>query len=131
LRYVYYLTEKLRNLFHLFKSVIIQWNPCIFYDFLSTNELNIDQYFVQFVANNVTLNFIQSILLTIILCVYGGFSDNGSNTCWPSVILTNEMSMWKLEHKVVQSRVFLVQYDDVQVTSYFNVELYQLLFFFF
>jgi len=28
--------------------------------------------FLQFVARNVTFNFIDSILLTIILCVYGG-----------------------------------------------------------
>jgi len=66
---------KVTKFVHLFKSVIIQWNPFIFYDFLSTNELNIDQYFLQFVANNVTLNFIESILLTIIdnyiVCVWG------------------------------------------------------------
>jgi len=43
----------------------------------------------------------------------------------------NVTVMWKLEYNVVQSRVFLVQYDDVQVMSYFNVELYQLLFSFF
>ena len=44
------------------------------------------------------------------------------------MILTNVMSMWKLEHNVVQSRVFMVQYDDLQIMSYFNVELYQLQF---
>ena len=44
----------------------------IFYDFRSTNDLNIYQYFLQIVARNVTLNFIESILLRTILCVYGG-----------------------------------------------------------
>jgi len=50
----------------------MQLNPFIFYDFRSTYELIIDQYFVQFVAWTVTLNLIESVFLTIILCVYGG-----------------------------------------------------------
>jgi len=37
-------------------------------------------------------------------------SDNGSKTCWLSMILTNVMSMWRPKYKNLQSRVYMVHY---------------------
>ena len=50
LRYVYFLTQKLWN---LFKLIIMQWNSLIFYNFRSTNELNIYQYFCLVCGQNI------------------------------------------------------------------------------
>jgi len=41
------------------------------------------------------------------------------------MILTNVMSMWKPKYKNLQSRVFMVQYDDLQVISWFDNYLLQ------
>jgi len=51
---------------HTMESIYFLW----FLKYTWTKYWSI--FVVQFVANNVTLNIIESIVLTIILCVYGG-----------------------------------------------------------
>jgi len=53
--------------------------------------------FVQFVANNVTLYCIESILLTIILCVYGGFINMADISVFFVLILSinAQRVVWK------------------------------------
>ena len=74
LRYVYYLAQKLRNLFIYYSRS--SYNGI--YSFTMIFKVNWTKYwsifFVHFVAK--TVNFIQSILLTIIYCVYGGFTTD-------------------------------------------------------
>ena len=70
MRYVHYLTQKLRNLFIYVTRSSYNWiHPFIFYDFRSTNELNIDQYFCTVCGKKCNPQFYWQLY-----CVYmGGF----------------------------------------------------------
>jgi len=66
------LTQKLRNLFIYFSRA--SYNGIHLFSMIFEEHMNLIliHIFVQFVANDVSLNIIESILMTIILCVYGG-----------------------------------------------------------
>jgi len=65
--------------YEICKTVIIQWHPFIFYDFRSTNELNIDQYFCADCGKKCKLRFYWfNIIDNNFVCVWGalGWEDN-------------------------------------------------------
>ena len=72
LRYVYYFTQKLRHSFIYFSRP--SYNGIHYFSIIFEVQMNLIliHVFVNFVAKIQTFNFIESILLTIIYCVYGG-----------------------------------------------------------
>jgi len=74
LRYDNYLTKKLRNVFIYFSRS--SYIGIHLFSMTFENQMNLIfiNIFVQFLQKKITVNFIDSILLIIIFCVYGGFT---------------------------------------------------------